>query len=447
MSVSAAARRAARTAGNLLPNGQWVPDWSMPSGTRTGSGLDSLEINPNRIDPEDIVDDVEVAPGDLVDPYPVVPENWEYVIPPDVTLRRGEDPNLAGAATPLNLDPTLDAPLPPRPAPNDMPGTRPSRPSPDLEDVVPNRNAAPEPANSDARARALALATLGGAGIVSMYDFFPPGSDVPGGSPPMNPPAESPPGGDFRFDPPFPGPGGDTGSQPPGSAGPVTPQMRRARVDEESRIRRLARRAGITPAQARQMVQAGYDEQNIGHVIGKTNTYPDFDQRRQAYMTLREAGSGYQDARLAERQAEVVRRAQERYNPMATLSPEWRDFVMAERLLRDPRMAGASPNDIRARELDTATRLAASAVQQSIRGGIAGQQMQMMADRQAEQRMIDLRTKAAEAAQPGGWRVAPYSIQEQRDLATEALRLQGASAAEIQQIVDEMFPLPRPGGT
>jgi len=425
-----------------LPNGQWVPDWSMPSGTRTGSGLDSLEINPNRIDPEDIVDDVEVAPGDLVDPYPVVPENWQDVIPLPI-----EDPNLPGAATPLNLDPTLDAPLPPRPAPNDMPGTRPSRPSSDLEDVVPNRNAAPEPANSDARARALALATLGGAGIVSMYDFFPPGSDAPGGSPPMNPPAESPPGGDFRFDPPFLGPGGDTGSQPPGSAGPVTPQMRRARVDEESRIRRLARRAGITPAQARQMVQAGYDEQNIGHVIGKTNTYPDFDQRKQAYMTLREAGSGYQDARLAERQAEVVRRAQERYNPMATLSPEWRDFVMAERLLRDPRMAGASPNDIRARELDTATRLAASAVQQSIRNGIAGPQVQMLAEKEARERMDGFRKVAGKFADEwndGVW--GSTTTEEKRRYATQALQGAGANAEETQQIVDEMFPLPSAPG-
>jgi hypothetical protein len=444
MSATAAARRAARAAGNLLPNGQWVPDWSLPQGTGTGLGLDGLSINPNRIDevPTDIV------PEDLVNPYPVVPDDWDQVIPTDVTMRPGEDPNLAGAATPIDLDPApaMDAPASLRPAPNDMPGARPSRPAPDLDEAVPNRNAAQDPSTSDARARALALATLGGAGIVSMYDFFPPGSELPGGPPPMNPPPG--PGEDFRFDPPFPGPGGDQGNQPPAGTSLAAPQMRRARFDEEARIRRLAFRAGITPAQARQMVQAGYDEQNIGHVIGKTNTYPDFDQRRQAYMTLREEGSGYQDARLAERRAEVVRRAQERYNPMATLSPEWRDFVMAERLLRDPRMAGASPNDIRARELDTATRLAASAVQQSIRGGIAGPQVQMLAEKEARERMDGFRKVAGQYADEwndGVW--GSTTTEDKRRYATQALQGAGANAEETQQIVDEMFPLPRPGGT
>jgi len=447
MTVVAAGRRAARAAGRaggtLLPNGQWVPDWSMPQGAGPRSGLDALEINPNRVD--DIPPDV--MPEDLVDPRPVVPENWEDVIPTDVEMRPGETlDNLDGAATPLNLDPTLDAPLPPRPAPNDMPGTRPSRPSPDLDDAVPNRNAAPDPSSSDARARALALATLGGAGIVNMYDFFPPGSDLPGGSPPMNPPAESPPGGDLRFDPPFPGPDGDPGNPPPGGTAQATPQMRRARVDEESRLRRLAMRAGITPAEARAMAQAGYDEQDIGHVIGKTNTSPDFDQRRQAYMTLREAGSGYQDARLADRRAEVVARAQRQYNPMATLSPEWRDMVMADRLLRKP-YDGASPYDIRARELDTATQLAASAVQQSMRGGIAGQSLQLQMEQAEQQRLRDLRKAASYAGSaPVGGLLGEYTIEQKRERATRALQDQGASAEETQQIVDEMFPLPRAPG-
>ena len=352
MSAAAAARRAARAA-RRMANGLDNLDWSMPNGVGSGTGLDDLAINPNQVDdlpldvmPEDLVD------PNLVDPRPVVPENWEDVIPTDITMRPGEDPNLAGAAAPIDLVPDIDTPAPRPRAPNDLPGTRPPRPSPDLDDAVPNRNAAPDP--SDARARALALATLGGAGIVSMYNFFPPGGATPDGFPPTSPPTESPPGGDFRFDPPFPGPDGrnDPADDPTGEMSPVAPQMRRARVDEEARLRRLARRAGITPAEARAMAQAGYDEQDIGHVIGKTATSPNFDQRRQAYMTLREAGGGYQDARLADRQAEVVARAQRQYNPMATLSPEWRDFVMADRLLRDSRTAGASPNDIRKAEAE-----------------------------------------------------------------------------------------------
>jgi hypothetical protein len=338
--AAAARAEAARRMANGLNN----PNWSMPNGVGSGTGLDDLAINPNQVDNLDVMPEDLVDPN-VVDPYPVVPENWEDVIPPEVTLRPGEDPNLAGAAAPIDLFPDIDTPRPQ--APNDMPVTRPSRPSPDLDDAVPNRNAAPDP--SDARARALALATLGGAGIVSMYNFFPPGGATPDGFPPTSPPTESPPGGDFRFDPPFPGPDGrnDPADDPTDGMSPVTPQMRRARVDEEARLRRLARRAGITPAEARAMAQAGYDEQDIGHVIGKTATSPNFDQRRQAYMTLREAGGGYQDARLADRQAEVVARAQRQYNPMATLSPEWRDFVMADRLLRDSRNVGASPNDIR----------------------------------------------------------------------------------------------------
>ena len=449
MPVVASGRRAAKAAGRaggiLLPNGQWVPDWSLPNGVGSRTGLDDLAINPNRVDDLDVMPEDLVDP-DLVDPSPVVPDNWEDVIPADITMRPGEDPNLAGAAAPIDLVPDIGTPRPR--APNDMPVTRPSRPSPDLDDAVPNRNAAPDP--SDARARALALATLGGAGIVSMYDFFPPGGATPDGFPPTSPPTESPPGGDFRFDPPFPGPDGrnDPADDPTDGMSPVTPQMRRARVDEEARLRRLARRAGITPAEARAMAQAGYDEQDIGHKIGKTDTSPNFDQRRQAYMTLREAGAGYQDARLADRQAEVVARAQRQYNPQATLSPEWRDFVMAERLLRDSRNVGASPNDIAARELDTATQLAASAVQQSIRGGIAGQQMQMVAEEKARERMDRLRSVAGQYADEwndGIW-FRSTTLEEKRRFATQALQGQGASATEIQQVVDEMFPLPRPAG-
>jgi len=432
MSATAAARRLARASGNLLPNGQWVPDWSMPPGTGSGLGLDDLEINPNRID--DIPPGV--APEDLVDPYPVVPPNWDEAIPTDVTLRPGEDPNLAGAAAPLNLD----APLTPRPAPNDMPGTRPSRPSPDLDDAVPNRNAAPDPSSSDARARALALATLGGAGILSMYDFFPPGSDTPGGYTPVGRPGASPPGGfPPGFDPPFPP--GPTANKSNWS------EERRRGVDEEQMIRRLAKRAGIPYDQAKKMVQAGYDEQDIGHVIGKKDGRPDFDQRKQAYEPVRTMGHSVLDSNQRARQAEVVRRAQSQYNPMATLSPEWREFVMAESLLGGRGRAGASPNDIRARELATAAQLATSAVQQSIRGGIAGQQMQLQMEQAERERVRGLRATAADAAAaPAGGFLGEPTIEQKRERAARAIQLEGATAEETQQIVDEMFPLPRAPG-
>ena len=434
MSAAAAARRAARAA-RRMANGLDNIDWSMPNGIG-GSPLDNLEINPNRADDLDVMPEDLVDP-DLVDPSPVVPDNWEDVIPTDITLRPGEDPNLAGAATPIDLVPDIDTPAPRPRAPNDMPGTRPSRPSPDLDDAVPNPNAAPEP--SDARARALALATLGGAGIVSMYDFFPPGGATPDGFPPTSPPTESPPGGDFRFDPPFPGPDGRNDPGNPNGAAPVMGSGRPGW--EEPRIRRLANRAGIPYAQALAMVQAGYDEQSIGHVVDKKSANPDFYQRRQAYGTLRQLGHDRRDQDRRDRQAEVVARAQRQYNPMATLSPEWRDFVMAERLLRDSRNVGASPNDVRARQLDAATRLAASAVQQSIRNGMGGPQLQWEQQQLEEAKRVKLRQEAEKAANAlWGW----ATDQERREAADKALRAQGAGPADRQEILDEMYPVSAP---
>jgi len=324
-----------------MANGLDNLDWSMPHGIG-GSPLDNLEINPNRVDDLDVLPEDLVDPG-LVDPRPVVPDDWKQVIPRDVTLRAGEDPNLAGAATPIVVEPDI------RPRPNDLP--EPTAPSPattGLDEIV--RDAPDEvPAPSLSTAQKLGLgATLGGAGIATLYDIFGPTGGSPEGTPPGIPPAESPPGGDFRFDPPFPGPTGRNDPADPAGVGQAMgPGPRPPAGWEEPRIRRLANRAGIPYAQALAMVQAGYDEQNIGHVVDKKSANPDFYQRRQAYGTLRQLGHDQLDQAGRDRQAEVVARAQRQYNPMATLSPEWRDFVMAERLLRDSRNVGASPNDIR----------------------------------------------------------------------------------------------------
>lgn len=340
MSAAAAARRAARAA-RRMANGLDNLDWSMPNGIG-GSPLDNLEINPNRVDDLDVMPE-DLAEPDLVDPRPVVPNDWERVIPDGVTLRPGEDPNLQGAATPIVVEPDV------RPRPNDLP--EPTAPSPattGLDEIV--RDAPDEvPTPSLSTAQKLGLgATLGGAGIATLYDIFGPTGGSPEGSPPGSPPAESPPGGGFRFDPPFPGPTGRNDPADPAGAGQAMgPGQRPPTGWEEPRIRRLANRAGIPYAQALAMVQAGYDEQNIGHVVDKQSANPDFYQRRQAYGTLRQLGHDQLDQARRARQAEVVARAQRQYNPMATLSPEWRDFVMAERLLRDSRNVGASPNDIR----------------------------------------------------------------------------------------------------
>lgn len=59
---------------------------------------------------------------------------------------------------------------------------------------------------------------------------------------------------------------------------------------------------------------------------------------------LRAAGRDRREAELEARKAAVIRRAQERQNPMAQLDDEWRQYVLASRLLGGP--AGASPTDV-----------------------------------------------------------------------------------------------------
>lgn len=59
---------------------------------------------------------------------------------------------------------------------------------------------------------------------------------------------------------------------------------------------------------------------------------------------LRALGRSRREDDLAARKAEVTRRAMERQNPTALLNDEWRQYVMASRLLNRP--AGASPTDV-----------------------------------------------------------------------------------------------------
>lgn len=104
-----------------------------------------------------------------------------------------------------------------------------------------------------------------------------------------------------------------------------TPEYRamlQAREDDR-RLERLAARAGVSYDDAETMLAEGRDLDD-----------------------LRRMGRSKLAGEKAGRQAEVVRRAQERYNPTALLGPEWREYVLAQRLLRDPRMAGASPTDV-----------------------------------------------------------------------------------------------------
>ena len=71
----------------------------------------------------------------------------------------------------------------------------------------------------------------------------------------------------------------------------------------------------------------------------------------------------------------------------------------------------------------------------------------MLAEKEERERLQGYRATAANAAEAyvGGLLGQP-TIEQQRDRATRALQLEGASAEETRQIVDEMFPLPRPAG-
>ena len=65
---------------------------------------------------------------------------------------------------------------------------------------------------------------------------------------------------------------------------------------------------------------------------------------------LRAAGRKRREVQRDVRQSEVTRRAMERQNPTALMDPEWRQHVLAVRLL-GPKAAGPSPSALKAAEL------------------------------------------------------------------------------------------------
>lgn len=92
------------------------------------------------------------------------------------------------------------------------------------------------------------------------------------------------------------------------------------------------------------------------------------------------------------RQAEVVRRAQLRSNPTALLSPEMREFVIAQNIARDPRLVGASPFDVRKAEAE------ADSMMQSRLGLSRGQQAGPVQDQVVADAKLDSRLEMIKAA-------------------------------------------------
>ena len=117
---------------------------------------------------------------------------------------------------------------------------------------------------------------------------------------------------------------------------------------EEQRVARMAERAGVSMAEARAMVQQGYDQAAADRGIPASAAWqvdgpnrsvpPDFDQFRDAYTGLRDAARNKRAEDKAARMAEVSKRAMLAQNPMGYLGRT--DITDEQRELVTQRMQG-----------------------------------------------------------------------------------------------------------
>lgn len=124
--------------------------------------------------------------------------------------------------------------------------------------------------------------------------------------------------------------------------------QRHSSFEEEQRIARMAKRAGLTIEDARALVQQGYDQAAEARGIppgaawqasGQNRTVPpDFDQFRDAYSGLRDAAKNRRMADEAARKTEVAKRAQLAQNPMGYLGRN--DITEEQRELVAQRLQG-----------------------------------------------------------------------------------------------------------
>jgi hypothetical protein len=146
---------------------------------------------------------------------------------------------------------------------------------------------------------------------------------------------------------------------------------------------------------------------------------------------LRSAGRLRRKAGREERMAEVSRRAMERQNPMSQMNDEWRQYVLASQVLGRP--AGASPSDVQARNLDAAFRLA----QTQNLGGRGNETADLLADRR--ETAADERMRAGRTAASAVLSYHDKNPERRRAAAAKLLVNAGYSAAEIQLILDDVF--------
>jgi hypothetical protein len=160
---------------------------------------------------------------------------------------------------------------------------------------------------------------------------------------------------------------------------------------------------------------------------------------------LRSAGRLRREAGREERLARVAQRAMERQNPMSQLSDEWRQYVLASQMLGRP--AGASPTDVQARNLEVAT-------------GLAGRWGQGVGGPDAATVVAEARAREASEMRLRDGRILAASVLRnfdddpvrQRERARTILIRAGYSADEVNLILSDVLgslppPAPRPPAT
>jgi hypothetical protein len=205
-------------------------------------------------------------------------------------------------------------------------------------------------------------------------------------------------------------------------------------VYEEQRIARMAERAGISMAEARAMVNAGYQragEDRQMHAdsrfqVGSPNDTPPpaFDYYRDAYQELRDKGRDVRMADRAQRRAEVTKRAQLMLNPVAYLgrddiTPEQRQFVQDRLRGRRP---GSDSTDPRVQVAEINARSTENQVAAERESRVSQQQW-------LETTRIAAEERAAERAKLDAETTRTFDA-EQRQLDREARAAEGNAGRE-----------------
>lgn len=257
-----------------------------------------------------------------------------------------------------------------------------------------------------------------------------------------------------------------------GTGSDLTPAQQQNRMDrrdtddrrrhqphvEEQRIARMAARAGITMAEARKMVNDGYQsagedrQMHAGSrmVVGQPNVSPppSSDYARDAYQGLRDAGTDQRLAAGKARKTEVAKRAQLLLNPMSYLdrddiSPEQR-HVASVRLI-GPKAAGPSPSEVEKAHNEQLMALGLRAAQGQRDAGDSDTAVVLEERRRAD---ADSRMRAGRQAASVVLSYADRDPVRRRQAASEILVRGGYSSEEIDLILRDVFgnaaPAPEP---